>query len=95
MTKPTIHLNGTHPKDLLAGYRDAYRACNEAVKALAEATPNGRDYYPQGGDAMTNALSEHAARMKSISLVADEMLALAEHVMENAPKTGCRSLEDK
>lgn len=60
--KPTIHLNGTSPKELLELYRNAYRAVNAADAALDAAGPNGRDYYPHGPGVISQAIDEHYAR---------------------------------
>lgn len=65
-TIPTIHLNGTSKKTLLEWYEAAYAALGKAADALAEAAPNGRDYYPQGPDAYSKAAAEHEARMRQI-----------------------------
>jgi hypothetical protein len=46
-TFPTLHLNGTGKNDLRDEYAAAYDAIDKAIEALAAATLNGRDYYPQ------------------------------------------------
>ena len=57
-TIPTIHLNGTSAKTLWAEYHDAYKAIDQAINALVDATCNGRDYYPQGEQAFHDAREE-------------------------------------
>ena len=52
MTLPTIHLNGTDPKTLLGDAINAMDALRTAIEALDKTAPNGRDYYPQGSDAL-------------------------------------------
>jgi len=55
MLIPTVHLNGTSGRDLLEQQQavlDALRAVREAMVA---AMPNGRDYYPQGENAIGEA----------------------------------------
>ena len=56
-TFPTLHLNGTGKNDLRDGYADAYDAIDKAIEALANAELNGRDFYPQGPGAYSQALS--------------------------------------
>ena len=57
-TIPTIHLNGTGFTDLRDGYAAAYDAIDKAIDALAKAELNGRDFYPQGPDAYSQARKE-------------------------------------
>ena len=58
---PTLHLNGTGKNDLRDGYADAYDAIDKAIEALANAELNGRDFYPQGPGAYSQARSERDA----------------------------------
>jgi hypothetical protein len=57
---PTIHLNGTGATTLRDEYMAAYDAIDKAVDALAAATCNARDFYPQGADAYYKARDERA-----------------------------------
>ena len=57
-TIPTIHLNGTSGDDLRREYHNAYKAIGDAIDALVAATHNGRDFYPQGPDAYSQARKE-------------------------------------
>jgi hypothetical protein len=59
-TIPTIHLNGTGKDTLTAEYYAAYKAIEAAVEALAAATSNCRDFYPQGADAYSRHRKERA-----------------------------------
>lgn len=77
MIAPTIHLNGTSRESLLEALETAYRKLGEAYDALKQTAPNGRDYYPQGPNAIGQATSEHFARLKRIDEVRDELEALA------------------
>lgn len=81
LTMPTIHSNGTSAKSLQEGYLFAYRAVSEAIKRAQDGThPDGRDYYPQPIGAIEKAREEHRDRLRRLQGVADEYLALAEHV---------------
>jgi hypothetical protein len=57
-TIPTVHLNGTSFTDLRDGYAAAYDAIDKAIDALVNAEHNGRDFYPQGPDAYSQARKE-------------------------------------
>lgn len=61
MKIPTIHMNGTGGKTLMAEYTAAMDAVKDAGEKLYAATLNGRDYYPQGPGAFDEAREE---RMK-------------------------------
>ena len=77
-TIPTIHLNGTGAKTLWAEYHDAYKAIDQAINALVDATCNGRDYYPQGEQAFYDAREERQEAFNKLCEVksyAAEMLA--------------------
>lgn len=65
MMKPTVHLNGTSKKELLQGLLDAIHALHVAEEAVGKSYPNGRDYYPQGPDAILKAVAEYDARVQA------------------------------
>lgn len=79
--KPTIHTNGTSAEALEAQLENAGHALRAALDALGEAAPNGRDYYPQGPDAIRVAVAEHAARVAALRDVLADIEALHEHVV--------------
>jgi hypothetical protein len=80
MIFPTVHLNGTHALELLEQHVEAIRALREAQSKLALACPNGRDYYPQGPDAIKTAMREHTARMSKLIEIIRELEAIAENL---------------
>jgi hypothetical protein len=84
MARPTCHSNGTSPADLRTDYLEARRAVELAKEALKKCHPNGRDYYPQDGGcgvaALKAAQDQHWDRMRRLNGVAEELMALAEHV---------------
>ncbi len=82
MMKPTIHMNGTSKGRLLDGYTEAALAIRHAMDKLAETAPNGRDYYPQGPDAIGKATNEHSERMAKLRSLLADMSALAVHVCD-------------
>ena len=77
MTLPTVHINGTSKKELMAGYRAQLDALEKALDSMRWNSPNGRDYYPQGPDAINEAAKEHAARMQKVQSVYDEIHEMA------------------
>ncbi len=82
MTYPTIHMNGTSLRHLQEANEKASNAIREAVEALAQAAPNGRDYYPQSADAIHEAMEEHWARMNRLQLVRLELEKIGEYLAD-------------
>ncbi len=77
-TIPTIHLNGTGFTTLRDEYAAAYDAIEKAMEALAAATLNGRDYYPQEPGAYYKARAERDEaldKLRDASIYVGEMLA--------------------
>jgi len=82
MVFPTVHLNGTSKNALREQALDAVEALDKALKAMAEAAPNGRDFYPQGEVVLVQAQVEHRARMKEVEQVASEYRAMVNAIDE-------------
>jgi hypothetical protein len=79
---PTIHLNGTSRGELLDQLKEAIGAIDAACVALGKATPNGRDYYPQSDGAIVQAQAQHTERRRRLVAVHDELMAIAEAILE-------------
>jgi len=77
--RPTIHNNGSSPEDLRDSYAAARRLCRELGDALRACTPNGRDYYPQGPEALPLASEEHQDRQRAVKRLHDELQLMVEH----------------
>lgn len=77
MMLPTIHWNGTTRDRLVERLTNVTSALQDALDAFAEATPDGRDYYPQGEGALTKAQNENLGRMKRVQAVKKEVENLA------------------
>lgn len=75
---PTVHLNGTSRAELLRQLTTAAEAARTLIEALNEAMPNGRDYYPQGDDAIQQARREHAVRIDAVRNIKIDLMAIAE-----------------
>lgn len=80
MRTPTIHINGSSRETLMKDHLDALHALRKAQAALAAIGPNGRDYYPQGADAILEAQLEHQARWAAIQKVIQEIEQIAEAI---------------
>lgn len=77
---PTVHLNGTSKNALLDQITDVEQVLGKAIEALCEASPNGRDYYPQGPDALRKAQAEHEARIAALTTVQHSLFELADRI---------------
>ena len=78
LSVPTVHLNGTSRESLLEQMTDASHALSAALQALQSASPHGRDYYPQGKEAIRKASREHASRYERVRSVQREIDQIAE-----------------
>jgi len=76
MMIPTIHLNGTGAETLKREIEAAVDAVGTAMRAVANMTVHGRDYYPQGPDAFGRALTEHQNRRMRLLSVLDELVEM-------------------
>jgi hypothetical protein len=79
---PTIHLGGTSRDFLVNAVLEARAKLGEALKAMEKVAPNGRDYYPQGPDAVRVATNEHYLRVSKINMVMEELESLAEAISD-------------
>lgn len=80
MMIPTIHINGTSKEALSEALCEAYAALEQAGRKLAATYPNGRDYYPQGPDAISAAMREHETRMRKLREIIKEIEQIAEAI---------------
>ena len=65
-TLPTVHINGSGGGTLLDGYRNAYRALEEAIDKFHDIEFHARDYYAQGPDAFNNAKADRDAQLAKL-----------------------------
>lgn len=77
MMIPTIHLNGTARERLIEDICEAKYALTLAVDKLMATSPNGRDFYPQGPTALTEATKEHLNRLRRVQEVIEELDQMA------------------
>ena len=79
LTVPTVHLNGTSKDDLLKGYSTALTAVQNAMNAVRQTTPHGRDYYVNPGS-YEIALDEHHLRLLRLNKISVELSELMSKV---------------
>ena len=73
MMVPTVHMNGTAASVLMEEAEEAVHRISHAIDAVRQMTVNGRDYYPQGIDALGQATREHEARLNALREVQREL----------------------
>jgi hypothetical protein len=95
MIAPTVHMNGTSRDELIRQLETAYDALNTAIEALTAASPNARDYYPQGPHAYSQASNEHTARLGALHTVRADVERLVNAIDDPASlKTRCADVLD-
>ena len=77
LVTPTIHSNGTDGQELLLQVLRILDSLDLVQAAMREASPNPRDYYPQGSYATTDALKAHYERYAQVSAMLEEFQSLA------------------
>lgn len=82
MKVPTVHMNGTSRDELVEQLCKVSRQFNNLMAALLDAAPNGRDYYPQGDNALRDAQEERRADLKALDAMAKRYEALAETIAD-------------
>ena len=81
MIRPTLNINGTDAFDLVQPRRDAMDALMDAIEALKQVTPNGRDYLCQR-DRLTADRNTHFDRLAALHTLRNELLEEALHVQQ-------------
>ena len=84
ISAPTIHSNGTSRDELLRNLTDAIAALQTAIQEVGRTCPHGRDYYPQGEDAIREALARHDRRMRDLRAIQRELNEIAEATVGEA-----------
>lgn len=64
----------------MGGHAKAVEALDAAYMAIKEIGPNGRDFYPQGPEAMTAATVEHESRLRRLDDIKAELEAMMEGI---------------
>lgn len=81
MITPTLNHNGSSASDLIDPRIAAYDAVQDAIKALQQVTPHGRD-YPGDIDRCTTDRNAHYDRLNTLHLMAAEIVAEAVAIKE-------------
>jgi hypothetical protein len=81
MIRPTLNINGSSAFDLVQPRRDAMDALMDAIEALKQVTPNGRDYLCQR-DRLTADRNTHFDRLAALHTLRNELLEEALHVQQ-------------
>jgi len=82
MITPQININGTSRDDLINPRRDAIDHLMDAVEALKQVTPNGRD-YPGNPDGCAADRNEHYQRIGSLMAIREAIYAEAIRIVNN------------
>jgi len=86
VSAPRIHLNGTSSLSLIQSLDAAHDTIGQAMEALKDTAPNGRDYYTEGPAALNTAQDEHRARSLALHNVQAELYAIILAIEENETK---------
>jgi len=82
MILPTIHLGGTKKDALVEQLCEVSSKLREALKAFDEASPNARDYHPQGPNVVYHAQREMSALSGQVRWVLEEIEKRAEAISD-------------
>jgi len=63
---PSVHLNGTSKQELVEQRLAVMEAARALLQAMKGASPNGRDYYPQGDGAYKRAATAWNERREMV-----------------------------
>jgi hypothetical protein len=79
MIRPTLNINGSSAFDLIDPRRDAMDALMDAIEALKQVTPNGRDYICNRGRFIADR-ELHFDRLAALHTLRNELLEEALHI---------------
>ena len=82
MVLPMVHRNGTALETLVEQRREAGGAVREAIAAMEQMAPNGRDYYPAPGR-FAEAVAQHKRRVLLLHGLLAELQAEAEAIADS------------
>ena len=81
MIRPTLNINGSSAFDLIDPRRTAMDLLLDAIDALKQATPNGRD-YPNDPMACVADRTTHFDRLAALHTLREELLDEALHIQQ-------------
>jgi hypothetical protein len=82
MILPSVHLNGTGRKTLLADYQAAYEKVIEFRDAFRSIEFNARDYYVQSPTAFSEARTQRDSQLNAIGRLMGYLEAHLIHLAE-------------
>lgn len=83
---PTVHMNGTPSSRLRDDAIAVTDRLHEVLIAMDTASPNARDYYPQGDNAFRQAVEQHNDRVLRVQSVIAELVAIVEQIDDQVEK---------
>ena len=83
MIRPVINNNGTDAFDLIDARRTAMDCLMDAIEALKQVTPNGRD-YPSEYDRCVADRNIHFDRLAALHTLREELLDEALYIQKEA-----------
>ena len=83
MITPLLNINGSSADDLINPRLQALDHLMDAIEAMSQAVPNGRD-YPGNATACTADREEHYDRIKAIKAIREAIYAEAIAIKEQA-----------
>lgn len=81
MIRPILNINGTDAFDLIDPRRNAMDLLQDAIEALKQATPNGRD-YPGDYDRCGEDRNTHFDRLALLHTLREELLDEALYIQQ-------------
>jgi hypothetical protein len=81
MIRPTLNPNGSSAFDLIDPRREAMDHLMDAIEALKQATPNGRDYLCER-DRLTTDRNTHFDRLAALAALREELLEEALYIQQ-------------
>lgn len=83
---PAIHMNGSGYDNLMAGLRAQWEAIDGAIKTMAANGPHMRDFYVfvDGVSRFNAANDAHVARMSTLVVAKDEIMAIIDNLNSHA-----------
>ena len=73
MRVPTMHLNGTSAQVLVDDAAAAVGDAERLLRQLYRIAPHGRDFYPQGPQALKEAAEEHRTLIEKVEMILAEL----------------------
>ena len=83
---PVVNLNGSSADSLIQGYADALDALRDAIAAMRQITPHGRDYQTEERTVLIGAQNQHEARLQALDNIYRELQFIAGAIWEQKRK---------